>query len=474
MATPQLTNSGQTIYEPLKERFAVWKKDPVVFVREVIGAEPQEWQKKALRALVTNDRISIRSGHGVGKSAFLSWVMLWWHAMHYPAKTGCTAPTAKQLNDVLWSELAKWHRQMKDPIRSWFEIRADTMVLKSAPKESFASARTARKEDPEAFQGLHSDNMLIIGDEASGIDDIIFEVSQGAMSTPGAKTILTGNPTRTSGFFFDTHHKLRDKWWTIKVASGESKASYESLTYAQEIADAYGPDSNIYRVRVLGEFPVSEDDVVIPLHLVEGSQGRDVKPTQGSVIWGLDVARFGGDRSALVKRRGNTILQPAQFWRGKDLMQLANLIAAEYEMTKEDDRPHRICVDAIGYGAGVSDRLKEMGYPSQAINVAEQAAAKKNYMRLRDELWFRAREWFMQMDVTMPPDDELTAELTAVKYDLTQGGKIQVESKDDMKRRGVRSPDLADAFCLTFGASDRVRNQKFWGRELPMPQVSIV
>jgi predicted fused transcriptional regulator/phosphomethylpyrimidine kinase len=469
----QVERSGQSIYEPLRERFAEWARDPALFVRDVIGAEPVPWQEKALRALVTHDRLSIRSGHGVGKSAFLSWVIIWWHTMHYPAKTGCTAPTAKQLNDVLWSELAKWHRQMKDPIRSWFEVRSDVLVLKSAPKESFAVARTARKEEPEAFQGLHSDNMLIIADEASGIDDIIFEVSQGAMSTPGAKTILTGNPTRTSGYFFDTHHKLRDKWWTLRVASGESKATYESNAYAQEIADAYGPDSNIFRVRVLGEFPQSEDDVVVPLHLVENAQNRDVKPGPGSVIWGLDVARFGDDRSALAKRRGNALLDKTQFWRGKDLMQLSNLIAAEYEMTPEPDKPHRICVDAIGYGAGVADRLKEMGYPALAVNVAEQAAAKKNYMRQRDELWFKAREWFMGLDCTMPADDELAAELTGVKYALTQGGKIQVESKDDMKRRGLRSPDLADAFCMTFAATDRIHSQRFWGRELPMPPVAV-
>ena len=194
----------------MTQKLRYLRDNPAEFVKQVIGATPEPWQIDALNAIRDGDRVAIRSGHGVGKSAMMSWLILWWLSTRFPAKIAATAPTAHQLDDVLWGEVAKWHRSMVNPFfRDQLEVKNDRVYLKDAPNESFAVARTARKEQPEAFQGFHSDNMLFLVDEASGVEDIIFEVGEGAMSTQGAKTLMVGNPTRTSGYFYDAFHKGR-------------------------------------------------------------------------------------------------------------------------------------------------------------------------------------------------------------------------------------------------------------------------
>ena len=298
--------------------------------------------------------------------------------------------------------------------------------------------------------------MLFLIDEASGVEDIIFQVGAGSMSTASAKTIMVGNPTKNSGYFHGAFHQNSDFWWTKRVSSFDSPLVSEN--YPKEIAATYGIDSNIYRVRVLGEFPQSEDDVVIPLHLIEAARERDVEPSQAFYpVWGLDVARFGDDRSALCKRRSNALLEPIRHWHGADIMETAGRVAKEYAETSANDLPSRILVDVIGLGAGVVDRLRELGLPVRGVNVAE-ASSSGGYMRLRDQLWWQAREWFEQQSCTLCDDPELIAELCGVKFFVASNGKIQVESKGDMKKRGQRSPDLADAFVLTFAGPLEVKH----------------
>ncbi len=428
---------------------APWVENPVGFCRALLGVSPEPWQEEALRAIQTNDRVAIRSGHGVGKSAVLAWLVIWFLSTRHAAKVPCTAPTAHQLSDILWGEIAKWRRRLPAALADRIEVKKDRIESLHAPYECFAVARTARKEQPEAFQGFHSDNLLFIVDEASGVDDAIFEVGEGAMSTPGAKTVLAGNPTRASGYFFEAFHRARAAWATLRVSCSDS--TLVASTYAAGMAQRYGADSNVYRVRVLGEFPTAEDDAVIPLDWCESAVRRDVAPLEGMrVVWGLDVARFGSDRTALAKRRGNLLLEPVKSWHGRDLMQVCGLVLDAYEAADDDECPDEILVDSIGLGAGVVDRLRELGLPARGINVAEAAAQDGRHARRRDELWWRAREWFGARDCVIPDDPALIAELSLPKYRFTSAGKLQVESKDDMKGRGVQSPDLADAFCLTF------------------------
>ncbi len=457
-------------------RLRRFKSDPNAFVSEVLGVTPDKWQKEALESVVKHDRLAIRSGHGVGKSAYLAWVILWWMSTRL-GKVACTAPTAHQLQDVLWGELGKWYRKMPKWYQDQLNLRNERLEVVGSEAEAFAVARTARKEQPEAFQGFHSENMLFIVDEASGVDQLIFEVGQGAMSSTGAKTIMTGNPTRSSGYFYDAFHSDRGVWHTMKVSCADS--TNVTPSFIQEMEDKYGDESNVYRVRVLGEFSQEGDDTVIPLSWIESAVERDVvqSPTQ-KVIWGLDVSRFGADRTALCKRRGKEILEPVTTWQGKDLMQTCGLIMAEYKRLENfaDERPDEILVDSIGLGSGVCDRLSEMGLPARGINVSEApSTSDKTYLRLRDELWFKAREWFQGRDCKLPENcSELAAELSVPRYEYTSSGRIKVESKDNMKKRGLRSPDLADSFCLTLAHESAFVAGHSFNSELPEVEVAVV
>jgi hypothetical protein len=341
-----------------------------------------------------------------------------------------------------------------------FDWTAERFRLKEAPEESFAVARTSRPEQPEALQGFHSENLLFLVDEASGIPEEVFQVAEGALSTPGAFVLMAGNPTRMEGYFFDSHHKQREQWAALWWNAENSPLVAKD--YVAEMAEKYGIESAIYRIRVRGEF-AGNPDGVIPLNLIEGAIGRKIKPS-GPVIWGLDVARFGEDRSALCKRQGNALLEPIRAWSGKDTMQTAGILKLEYDSAVL--KPTRINVDVIGLGAGVVDRGRELGLPVVGINVAESPSVKDRYARLRDELWFEAREWFEGRAVTMPVDDALVAELTLPSFKVLSTGKVQVESKDELKKRGVTSPDLADAFCLTFAGGQTTPSITNWSRAI--------
>lgn len=397
-------------------------------------------------------RISVRSGHGVGKSTAVSWLALWYILTRYHAKIVITAPTSAQLYDALFAEIKRWVREMPEALQTLLEVKAERIELKEMPQENFISARTSRAEQPEALQGIHAEHVMLIADEASGIPEQVFEAAAGSMSGHNATTILLGNPVRSSGFFYETHNRLADEWWTRRVSCVDSPRVSEA--YVKEMASRYGEESNAFRIRVLGEFPRSDDDTVIPMELLELAVQRDVAQTKfAPLVWGLDVARFGSDKSALCKRQGNTVIEPIRVWSNLDLMQLTGAVVAEWEALQPSERPAEILVDSIGLGAGVVDRLRELGLPSRGINVSESPALGNTYRNLRAELWHKAKAWLEKRDCRLPKDERLISELATVRYSFTSNGKIQIESKDEIRKRGLNSPDLADAFVLTF-ASD--------------------
>lgn len=425
------------------------RNDPTLFVTHVLGAEPYPWQVEFMEAIRDNNQVAVRSANGVGKTTCLAWLILWFLSTHNPVFVACTAPSEDQLKDALWKELRTWHRKMPDWIRNEIVITELGAHLKSFPAEVQAKARTTKSENPEALQGIHSENMVFIIDEASGVQEAVFEVSIGAMSTPGAKTIMTGNPTRLQGFFYNAFHRTRAFWNTRKVQATENPVGGEA--YAKFVAANYGDEGNIYRVRVLGEFPLSDDDTLIPLHWLEAAVDRDVaKIETAPVYWGLDIARFGSDRSALAKRQGNHLLEKVKSWQGQELTVTEGMVINEYNDTLPHLRPKEIFVDSIGMGAGVVDHLKEAGLPVRGVNVSEVPSVIGKYNRRRDELWYKAREYFERRDCRIPDDEQLIAELSGPSYKIVDSnGKIRVESKSDMKKRVKRSPDLADAFILT-------------------------
>jgi phage terminase large subunit len=434
------------------------KNRPLLFVTDVLGVTPEPWQAEALEAVVKHDRVSIRSGHGVGKTTLQAWLVLWFLLTHQNCKIPVAANSQDQLRDTIWPEIAKWHRQLPDALRAMIDVQAERVVVVQDPEGAFAVRRTASKENPEALQGFHAEHLLFLIDEASGIPDVVFEVGMGALSTPGAKVLMAGNPTRTSGFFYDTHHSLRSRWHTMHVSCLDVTRAQGHI---EDIRAKYGDNSNAWRVRVLGEFPTADDETVIPLEFVMAAVGRNVSSLPYYPVWGVDVARFGDDRTALAKRQANRLLEPIKFWGSTDLMVTTGMIKAEYEQTAPDLRPREILIDAIGLGAGVYDRCKELGLPVRAINVGEAAATRENCMRLRDELWFKGREWFQDKLCSIPQDDALIAELTAPTYTFSSSGKMIVERKEDMKKRGMRSPDLADAFLLTFAGAERRKVERY-------------
>lgn len=466
--------AAPAVQNPFEEARIRYRKDPVLFVREVFGVDPYPDQIELLEAYARRDkRIAKRSGHGPGKTASLAWCILHHSLFYFRQKTVCTAPTQKQLFDALYAETVKWYNMLPE---AWqiLEIKSESLEHKGAPKECFASFRTSSRENPEALAGVHEEYVLLIVDEASAVANAIFESASGSMSGHNAITILTGNPTRRTGLFYDIFNKpsVMALWTRLHVSSvGHPNVDQE---YVQLVKAQYGENSNTYRVRILGEFPLIDDDTVIPFELLDLALHRDVKPQVVKPIWGIDVARKGRDASAMCKRQGNVLMEPVRIWRGKDTMETAGIIKAEWDRTIPSLRPSEINVDIIGIGAGVADRLRQLGLPARGINVSESAAMDDRFVRLRSELWWKGREWFEKRDSALwgtgwewipaenrwaeSPgvewkDDFLASELALPTFDYSDSGKIVVEpKKKTMARTDSESPNRADAFLLTLAS----------------------
>ena len=453
---------------PLTEFVLRYRDDPVLFVKEVLGAEPYDYQSEFLNAISSGERkMSVRSGHGTGKSTSASWAMLWFLLLRFPNKVVVTAPTSSQLFDALFAELKRWINELPPHLQQLLTVKSDRVELTSAASEAFISARTSRAETPEALAGVHSENVLLVVDEASGVPEKVFEAAAGSMSGHSATTLLLSNPTRSSGTFYESQTRMSKSWWTRRWSCVDSPLVSDE--FVNEMRERYGEESNAFRIRVLGEFPMADDDTIIPFHLAHSATQRDIEMTPDiKPIWGLDVARFGTDKTALCKRYGNVVTD-IDAWQGLDLMQTVGRVMAEYEALPSSQRPTEILVDSIGVGGGVVDRLRELGVPVRGINVGEAPAMGKTYMNLRSELWFKTKGWLEDRSCKIPRDDQLVAELTGIRYAFTSSGKMKAESKDAMRKRGLKSPDLADALCLTM-ASDAVTalsgNNNNWNKSI--------
>jgi hypothetical protein len=435
-------------------RFA---KDPVGFCLIVLGVILDDWQADAMRAVARGERrITIRSGHGVGKSAFVALLCVWALVVYSNVKIVLTAPSGPQLHDVLFAEVKMWLKRLPQGLLDLFEVKSDRIELRAAPESVFLSVRTSRAETPEALAGVHADEglVLLVADEASGIPEAVYEAASGSMSGHNCCTMLLSNPTRGSGFFFDTHHRLRAMWRAIHVSCLTS--SRVAKDYVDDMKARYGEDSNAYRVRVLGEFPRAEDDTLISYELASSALIRDIilDPRTPDRYWGVDLARFGNDASALCKRFGTVVPEKVKVWKNADLMQSVGIVKLEFDSTPEDQRPAQIYADVIGLGAGFVDRARELGLPVVGINVSESPSfgAAQSYHRLRDELWGAGKTFFEARNCRIEADEDLIGELCAPRYRFV-GSKLTMETKDEMKARGLASPNRADAFLLTFAGA---------------------
>ena len=447
-----------------------YRYDPVRYVHEVFGVTPDPGQLEVLHAVEAaatgegHRQVAARSGHGVGKTACVSWVLLWFITTRNPANAIVTAPAAGTIEDGIGKEIKLWLKRLPASILALFESKTERIELREDPEGTFLSMRTSRAENTQALAGIHSDNVLLVVDEASAVVEGVYEAAYGSMSSDNAMMLLIGNPTKREGYFYDCFHTMRDEWATVHISCLDSPRV--SHKFIESIAKKYGKDSNEYRVRVLGEFPTANADAVIPADAVEAAVDRDIAAMQYAPIWGLDVARsLNRDKSVLVKRKANVLLPtnpqrllrretlhtPAMLrWQYNDTMLLVGAVKHEWDNTPESERPSTIAVDGIGFGAVVGDALRAQGLPVVIVNVSESAAMKDQYANLKAELWYLARDWFTAKNCAIPGDGELIKELTVVEQRHTTKGKIIVQDKEEIRKLYRISPDGADAFVLTF------------------------
>lgn len=419
------------------------RKDPVFFVEKVLGNPLWEKQKEILEAVRDHHEVAIRSCHASGKSYVSGRIVHWWLNAHTDSVVITTAPTFRQVKEVLW-------REIKGSV-SGKKIYKESAVLDTKIDISpqwFALGLSTDK--PDQFQGFHSPHLMVLIDEASGIQPEIEEAIDGL--TP-EKIVRIGQPLSTVGRFADAFrmqgvHKIRiSAYDTPNVKEG--KVLIPGLINALDVENfkiRYGEDSNVFRVRVLGEFPTQDSDALISVDDIAKAMERDVSvQPQFEKKLGVDVARFGNDRSALIVRQMEKVVRKEMFY-SMDTMQIAG---HALRIAKEEHiRPENIFVDVIGVGAGVFDRLKEQGWNATPVNVAEAPSDKENYLNLRAELYAaKVKPWVKTADI--PKDDDFY-ELANIKYKFSSTGKLQIESKEDMKKRGIESPDVADALMLTF------------------------
>lgn len=450
---------------------------------------PTAQQKGILDAISKpGAKVSVKSGHGTGKSSAESWAISWFVNVFPDCRVPVTAPSSHQLYDIVWGELHKWREGMVPFFKDQFIVTSDRAYIAGQQQNRYAAARTARRENPDALQGFHAPNLLFLIEEASGVDDSIFELAEGALSTPGCRMLMCANPTRLDGYFYRSHTTDRKYWNCITLNSEESPLCDKKFI---ERMKRYGTDSNTYKVRVRGEFPESSADNIIPLGLVESALDRDIQmPTSTPRIAGLDVARMGDDKTAIVVRQGGVITFIDQ-WEKRDIPYTIGRVMNIYRERKLFDS---VNVDAIGMGAGVADQLATLHVPTLAINVSEATAYKEKYYKLRDELWGKAQEFYesrqCKIDTKQITENcvanskeqqtqmgkeligEFIGQITAVKYGFTPVGKFKAESKDEMKDRKLDSPNLADAHNLTF-AEGQVQERSISGQKRDIKVVSM-
>ncbi len=417
------------------------------------GEGPDEWQADILRQIGEGAlkpaeavRVAVASGHGIGKSTLAAWIILWAMSTRPHLAGVVTANTASQLTGKTWRELSVWHKRLIN--RHWFRWTATKFYQVDNPETWFVSAIPWSKDRPEAFAGLHAKHVLMLFDEASAIDAAIWETAEGAMTTPGAIWCCFGNPTRGSGKFFECFHRMRHRWATRQVDSRQAKMANQSQI--NQWLDDYGEDSDFVRVRVRGVFPRSGSNQLIPQGLVDEARKRG-KPHADSYdfapkVMGVDVARFGDDQSVITFRQGLCLYRPQLKFRGLDLMTLAGRVAEEIKA----ERPDAVFVDMGGMGAGVLDRLRQLGfYEVMGVDFGA-ASGSVEYFNKRAEMWGGVREW-LKSGAWLPDDPALAADLTGPEYGFSgDKGQIMLEKKADMKKRGLASPDCGDSLALTF------------------------
>ena len=438
-------------YEPQGEHCS----SPALFAEEVLGITSL-WskQKEVLDTLGTHARVAVKSGNGLGKGFSAAISILWFLYCEDEAVVLSTAPTFRQVRHVLWREVHRLYRNARYDLGGKL---LDTRLEIS--KGRYALGLSA--DGADEFQGFHSPNMLIVVDEAEGVEETIYEAIDSVMTSENCKLLLIGNPTTMEGSFRRAFYEDSELYQTITISALESPNVLQGRSvvrglvtrkWVEERGRVWGAGNPVYQARVLGEFPDQGEDTLIPLSVVEGAVARDFTPSpalpnQGeeNVVIAVDVARFGSDKSVILRRRG-MVVEDIQAYRGLDTMKLAGHVANAIQLHK----PAVVMIDEVGIGAGVVDRLREQGYHVQGVNVGMAAQDSEHYANLRAEGFWDLHNLFLRGDVTIPPDGELVGQLAGLRYTFNSLGRVVMESKEEVRRRGGASPDKADAMMLAF------------------------
>jgi hypothetical protein len=462
-----IKRQGSRVSTQFKRKY---RGDPVAFVRDCFnwreGEKPAAYQDEILAELPVKKRVSVRSPHGAGKTTLAAWIILWFALTRDGEdwKIPTTASSWRQLTKFLWPEIHKWVRCLRwDRVgRQMFDKRTEllTLSLKLFSGEAFACA----SDDPTMIEGAHADQLLYVFDEAKAIKGDTFDAAEGAFSGGGsaeAFALAISTPGEPAGRFYDIHtRKPGYEDWTVKhvtladaIASGRISASW-----AEQRKRQWGEKSAVYQNRVAGEFCATDDDGVIPLAWIELANERwevwdESKEWFPFTAVGVDVSRSqNGDKTCLALRHEKTITELRRSTE-VDVMVVTGKVASILRA-----RGGLAVVDVIGIGAGVVDRLREQSFSVVAFNAGEGSTAKDRsgeleFLNTRAAAWWNLRELLdpaNNEDIALPPDDELTGDLTAPHWKMTSAGKIQIESKDELRKRLGRSTDDGDAVVMAY------------------------
>lgn len=446
----------------LAEELAQFENDPRGFVLFAFdwghgaleGAYPDDWQMDLLAEVAESFdknpdavvQIARSSGHGIGKTALVAWIILWAMTCRPHIAGVATANTQSQLQKKTWRELSIWHKRLINA--HWFEWTA-TRFHHVDHKETWGfDAIPWTEHNSEAFAGLHAKYVCVIYDEASAIADSIWEVTEGAMTTPRAMWFAFGNPTKNTGRFRQCFGKLAHRWKTRKIDARDCRMT--NKTKIQEWLEDHGEDSDFFRVRVRGEFPRFGVMQLISFEDVESGRSNDLgldEYTFFTPIVGVDVARYGQDESVVLVRQGRKVVY-MQEYRGLNNVQLAGRAAKAW---RDHGGTGPLLVDSVGVGAGVVDVLQSQGYPVVGVNAGAKPDDEKRYYNKRAEMWGRMAEWF-EYGVDIPDDGMLADQLVALEYQYDLKERVKLETKDELRERlpALGSPDRAEALALTF------------------------
>jgi phage terminase large subunit len=453
-----------------KDRIALVKRSqesPEWWIKNVLGVTLWDLQTQIARSVARNTRTTVRSCSSSGKSFDAACIALWFLYNWYPSTVITTAPTFRQVEDILWREISNRYAGSKVPL-------GGNLTRTSLNIEEKWFAVGLSTDEPERFQGFHNENVLVIGDEASGLNEFVYSAFENPLSSGNSHLLLIGNPTQQTGSFrdsftsesykqfhisvFDTPNfthfgitpdDIKTGVWKDKLAG--KVMTYPSLVTPQWVADRFtewGEGSYNYQVYVMGNFPEAGINNLFRLSEVEGAVNRKVED-KGNLIAALDVSRYGDDESCYLLRQGNKVLK-IETWGHQD----TNYTAGRTIRNLREDKPATIRVDEIGVGGGVADTLKGAGFNVEMVNVGKPAIDTEKFINIRAEQYWLLSRRFADGTISTPDNKKLGSQLTDIRYTYTRKGQLQMESKEEMKARGSKSPDIADALMMGF-ISDR-------------------